>query len=95
VNLSLGLNYHSKALPQPPSRDTVPLKQKCGRLYWKTEILPPKQSDINCNENYKLYCMWIVNPTYCTVACPKFSNEQKLNSRNHFMSLKNEIYGKL
>jgi hypothetical protein len=26
ANLSLGLNYHSKALPQPPSRDTVPLK---------------------------------------------------------------------
>jgi hypothetical protein len=25
ANLSLGLNYHSKALPQPPSRDTVPL----------------------------------------------------------------------
>jgi hypothetical protein len=25
VNLSLGLIYHSKALPQPPSRDTVPL----------------------------------------------------------------------
>jgi hypothetical protein len=26
ANLSLGLNYHSKALPQPPSRDTVPLR---------------------------------------------------------------------
>jgi hypothetical protein len=25
VNLNLGLIYHSKALPQPPSRDTVPL----------------------------------------------------------------------
>jgi hypothetical protein len=25
ANLSLGLIYHSKALPQPPSRDTVPL----------------------------------------------------------------------
>jgi hypothetical protein len=25
VNLSLGLIYHSKALPQPPSRDTIPL----------------------------------------------------------------------
>jgi hypothetical protein len=27
ANLSLGLNYHSKAFPQPPSRDTVPLRQ--------------------------------------------------------------------
>jgi plasmid maintenance system killer protein len=26
VNLSLGLIYHSKALPQPPSRDTIPLR---------------------------------------------------------------------
>jgi hypothetical protein len=26
ANLSLGLIYHSKALPQPPSRDTIPLK---------------------------------------------------------------------
>jgi hypothetical protein len=25
AKLSLGLIYHSKALPQPPSRDTVPL----------------------------------------------------------------------
>jgi hypothetical protein len=25
ANLSLGLNYHPKALPQPPSSDTVPL----------------------------------------------------------------------
>jgi hypothetical protein len=25
ANLSLGLIYHSKALPQPPSRDTIPL----------------------------------------------------------------------
>jgi hypothetical protein len=27
ANLSLGLNYHSKALPQPPSRDTATLIQ--------------------------------------------------------------------
>jgi hypothetical protein len=28
ANLSLGLIYHSKAFPQPPSRDTIPLKQQ-------------------------------------------------------------------
>jgi hypothetical protein len=28
ANLSLGLIYHSKALPQPASRDTIPLKKK-------------------------------------------------------------------
>jgi hypothetical protein len=27
ANLSLGLIYHSKALSQPPSRDTVPLSR--------------------------------------------------------------------
>jgi hypothetical protein len=26
MNLSLGLIYHSKALPQPPSRETIPLR---------------------------------------------------------------------
>jgi hypothetical protein len=32
ANLSLGLIYHSKALPQPPSRDTIPLRycKKCS-----------------------------------------------------------------
>jgi hypothetical protein len=25
MDLSLGLTYHSQALPQPPSRDTIPL----------------------------------------------------------------------
>jgi hypothetical protein len=29
ANLSLGLIYHSKALPQPPSRDTIPLIKNC------------------------------------------------------------------
>jgi hypothetical protein len=40
ANLSLGLNYHSKALPQPPSRDTVPL----SRLFFSTSrhIFPAK-----------------------------------------------------
>jgi hypothetical protein len=28
ANLSLGLIYHSKALPQPPSHDTVPLRKE-------------------------------------------------------------------
>jgi hypothetical protein len=28
TTISLGLIYHSKALPQPPSRDTIPLKNK-------------------------------------------------------------------
>jgi hypothetical protein len=27
ANLSLGLNYHSKALHRPPSRDTIPLSR--------------------------------------------------------------------
>jgi hypothetical protein len=32
ANLCLGLIYHPKALPQPPSRDTVPLKQEAIAL---------------------------------------------------------------
>jgi hypothetical protein len=28
TTISLGLIYHSKALPQLPSRDTIPLKHK-------------------------------------------------------------------
>jgi hypothetical protein len=31
ANLSLWLIYHSKALPQPPSHDTIPLSNKFER----------------------------------------------------------------
>jgi hypothetical protein len=41
ANLSLGLNYHSKALPQPPSRDTVPLIF-CLYYWLKTLFLQTK-----------------------------------------------------
>jgi hypothetical protein len=33
ANLSLGLIYHSKALPQPPSRDTIPLSKYDSQDY--------------------------------------------------------------
>jgi hypothetical protein len=33
ANLSLGLIYHSKALPRPPSRDTIPLKWPSHEIF--------------------------------------------------------------
>jgi hypothetical protein len=44
ANLSLGLIYHSKTLPQPPSRDTVPLnalfhEPSFGSYHYPIELL--------------------------------------------------------
>jgi hypothetical protein len=40
ANLSLGLIYHSKALPQPPSRDIVPLRLQYVTHYKKRHLCP-------------------------------------------------------
>jgi hypothetical protein len=69
ANLSLGLIFHSKALPQPPSRDTVPLRkfddnkfnQFCAFKLLTTKPLniiliyrPPNSGSSNTDELCKL-----------------------------------------
>jgi hypothetical protein len=55
AKLSLGLIYHSKALPQPPSRDTVPLT---NLLQFRQRNAIIMQSICNFHNNIYIYSIY-------------------------------------